>query len=241
MKISVYHTPAQVPAHVPIPECAIAVDVLRATTSIATALAAGASAIEVFADLEALEQASAKYPPEMVLKAAERGGSKVSGYDLGNSPFEYSAEVVKGKRIFMSTTNGTKALYRVQAVPYVVACALVNLGSVVEFLVDSHPASVWIVCSGWEGNFALEDTVCAGAVIAHLEAKLALTWGNDEAIAAVALYRQWHNKLEELLHHASHGQRLIRLGAVADLSYCATVNSLQVLPQQKQPGVLTAD
>lgn len=240
MKIFVYHTPAQVPAHAPLPECAIAVDVLRATTSIATALAAGAEAIEVFADLEALEQASAQYPPQKVLKAAERGGSKVSGYDLGNSPFEYVAEVVRGKRIFMSTTNGTKALHRVQNVPHVLACALVNLGSVVEFLAESQPQQVWIVCSGWEGSFALEDTVCAGGVIAHLEPKVSLTWGNDEAIAALSLYRQWHNKLEELLHHASHGQRLIKLGADADLTYCATLNSLRVLPQQTEAGIFTA-
>jgi len=239
MKIFVYHTPALVPA-VGNPDCAIAIDVLRATTSIATALASGAEAIEVFADLEALEQASAQYPAELTLKAAERGGSKVSGYDLGNSPFEYSEEVVKGKRIFMTTTNGTRALQRVKDVPHVVAGALVNLQSVVNFLHDLDPAVVWIVCAGWEGNFALEDTVCAGAILAHLQKLRNLAFGNDEAIAALALYQQSHNQLEELLRYASHGQRLARLGATADLTYCAGLNSLYVLPKQSAPGVLTA-
>jgi 2-phosphosulfolactate phosphatase len=239
MKIFVYHTPALVPA-VGIPDCAIAIDVLRATTSIATALASGAEAIEVFADLEALEQASANYPAELTLKAAERGGSKVSGYDLGNSPFEYSAEVVKGKRIFMTTTNGTRALQRVKDAPHVVAGSLVNLQSVVSFLHELDPAVVWIVCAGWEGNFALEDTVCAGGILMHLQKQHNLTYGNDEAIAAVALYQQWHNQLEELLRHASHGQRLAKLGVTTDLSYCAVLNSLDVLPKQTAPGVLTA-
>jgi 2-phosphosulfolactate phosphatase len=239
MKIFVYHTPAFVPT-VGTPDCAIAIDVLRATTSIATALASGAEAIEVFADLEALEQASAHHPAELTLKAAERGGSKVSGYDLGNSPFEYSEEVVKGKRIFMTTTNGTRALQRVKDVPHVVAGSLVNLQSVVNFLLELAPAVVWIVCAGWEGNFALEDTVCAGAILAHLQKQQNCTHGNDEAIAAVALYQQWYNQLEELLRHASHGQRLAKLGVTSDLSYCAGLNSLDVLPKQTAPGVLTA-
>jgi 2-phosphosulfolactate phosphatase len=239
MKICVYHTPAFVPT-VGNPDCAIAIDVLRATTSIATALAAGAEAVEVFADLEALEQASAHHPAELTLKAAERGGSKVSGYDLGNSPFEYTEKVVKGKRIFMTTTNGTGALQRVKDVPHVVAGSLVNLGSVVSFLSNLKPSLVWIVCAGWEGNFALEDTVCAGGILAHLQTQQSFTFGNDEAIAAVALYQQWQDQLEELLRHASHGQRLIKLGVGSDLSYCAVLNSLDVLPKQIAPGVLTA-
>lgn len=245
MKIFVYHAPAQVPSlgsssstH-PQPDCAIAVDVLRATTSIATALSSGAEAIEVFADLESLEQASANYPSDQILKAAERGGSKVSGYDLGNSPFEYTPAVVKGKRIFMSTTNGTKALQKIQEAPRVVTCALINLSAVAEFINLTLPNTIWIACSGWENSFSLEDTVCAGALISALENTHKVSWGNDEAIGALALYRQWQNKLEELMHLASHGQRLLKLGTTADLSYCAALNTHSIVPKQIAPGILS--
>jgi 2-phosphosulfolactate phosphatase len=244
MKIFVYYTPAQVPSLIgssagnPQPDCAVAVDVLRATTSIATALAGGAEAIEVFADLEALEQASGKYPSDHILKAAERGGSKVSGYDLGNSPFEYTPAVVKGKRIFMSTTNGTKALQKIQEAPHVVTCALINLKAVAEFIDQTLPNNLWIACSGWENSFSLEDTACAGALIDLLDNNHKITWGNDEAIGALALYRQWQNNLEDLLNLASHGQRLCKLGASADLTYCATRNTHSIVPRQIAPGVI---
>ncbi|MBV9388606.1 MAG: 2-phosphosulfolactate phosphatase, partial [Chroococcidiopsidaceae cyanobacterium CP_BM_ER_R8_30] len=87
MKLFVYHTPELTPAD-RVPDCAIAVDVLRATTTMATVLAAGGEAVQVFSDLEQLKQVSEKWPPEHRLRAGERGGAKVPGFDLGNSPLE---------------------------------------------------------------------------------------------------------------------------------------------------------
>lgn len=132
MQLSVFHAPEQVPslASNPSPDCAIVVDVLRATTTIATAFAAGAEAVRAVAELADLDAASAAWPQERRLRSGERGGQPVEGYDLGNSPLDYTAETVAQKRIFMSTTNGTRALACVQTAPVLLTAAFVNLSAV---------------------------------------------------------------------------------------------------------------
>lgn len=208
----------------------------------ATALNAGAEAIQVFSDMEQLMQVSEQWPPDQRLRAGERGGAKVAGCDLGNSPLDCTPERVRGKRLFVSTTNGTRALQCVQNAPVVLAAALINRQAVVQYLLDQRPETVWLVGSGWEGSYSLEDTACAGAIadrlIAELGASLAEVAGNDEVVGAIALYAQWQNQLLELLHQASHGQRLLGLGVIEDLKYCAQIDSLDTLPIQKEPGVL---
>ena len=241
MKIFVYHTPELTPTDT-VPECAIAVDVLRATSTMSTVLAAGGEAVQVFSDLDQLMTVSEQWPPEKRLRAGERGGAKVAGFDLGNSPLDCTAELVAGKRLFISTTNGTRALQRIQNAPIVLAAALINRAAVVKFLLEKQPETVWIVGSGWEGSYSLEDTVCAGA-IAHsiwqqTNCSLEEISGNDELIGAIALYSQWQNDLLGLLHQASHGQRLLRLKCLEDLKYCSQTDTLDILPIQKELGVL---
>ncbi|MFN6514497.1 MAG: 2-phosphosulfolactate phosphatase family protein [Nostoc sp. CreGUA01] len=241
MKLFVYHTPELTPTD-KAPECAIAVDVLRATSTIVTVLAAGGEAVQVFSDLDRLIAVSEQWPAEKRLRAGERGGAKVAGFELGNSPLDCTSELVQGRRLFISTTNGTRALQRVQDSPNVLAAAMLNRAAVVEFLLEKQPETVWIVGSGWEGSFSLEDTVCAGA-IAHsvleqtqiLPEELA---GNDEVISAIALYSHWQDNLLGLFHQASHGQRLLRLDCEEDLKYCSQTDVLNVLPIQQEIGVL---
>ncbi len=237
MKLWVYHTPEQVPAG-ELPDCAVVVDVLRATTTIAVALAAGATGVQVFADLAELLRVSSDWPEAQRLRVGERGGQVVSGFDLGNSPLDCTPERVRGRRLFMSTTNGTRALTRVQAAPQVLTCALVNRQAVVTRLQTQPPERVWVVASGWEGAFSLEDTVCAGALLAGLGNQVST--GNDEAVSALALYQQWQNDLLALLERASHGQRLLGLGQAADLRFCAQMDCLATVPRQSAPGILTA-
>lgn len=243
MKLFVYHTPELVPTDV-VPDCAIAIDVLRATTTMATALAEGAEAVQVFSDLDQLLQVSESWPAEKRLRAGERGGGKVEGFDLGNSPLDCTAERVQGCRIFASTTNGTRCLERIRAAKTVLAAALINRQTVVDYLLKHKPETVWLVGSGWEGSFSLEDTVCAGAIAHHLLQQANVTLdelaGNDEVVGAIALYTQWQTNLLGLLHQASHGQRLLRLDCHDDLKYCAQTDILAVLPIQTEPGVLVA-
>jgi 2-phosphosulfolactate phosphatase len=241
MKISVFHTPELVPTDVQC-DCAIAIDVLRATTTIATALSVGAEAIQVFSDLAELQRVSASWPTEKRLRAGERGGSKVDGFDFGNSPLDCTPELMADRRLFISTTNGTRALQQIQSAPTVLAAALINRKTIVEHLLQTQPQTVWIVGAGWEGSYALEDTVCAGAIAAMVMEKqglsLAQIVGNDELVGAVTLYEQWQDDLVGLFHCASHGQRLLRLNCLADLKYCADLDTVDVLPIQREIGVL---
>lgn len=241
MKLFVYHTPEQTPTD-RLPDCAIAVDVLRATTTMATVLAAGGEAVQVFSDLDRLMQVSENWQADKRLRAGERGGGKVEGFDMGNSPLDCTPERVQGRRLFISTTNGTRALQRIEAASIVLASAFVNRAAVVEYVLQKQPETVWIVGSGWEGSFSLEDTACAGAIAHSLFTKTKMPLeelaGNDEVIGAIALYTQWQDKLLDLFHQASHGKRLLRLDCHTDLKYCAETDILDVVPIQREPGVL---
>lgn len=240
MQLFVYHTPELTPTD-SLPDCAVVIDVLRATTTIATALEAGAQAIQAFSDFNQLMEVSANWLPEKRLRGGERGGKKLEGCDLGNSPLDCIPKTVQGRRLFITTTNGTRALQRVANAPIVITGAMINRQAVVNYLIEQQPEIVWLVGSGWQGAYSLEDTVCAGAIIqslVDLGQSLDALAGNDEVIAALALYNQWQNRLLEMFHLASHGKRLLRLGNDDDLAYCAQVDILDVLPMQKEPGVL---
>jgi 2-phosphosulfolactate phosphatase len=240
VKLFVFHTPELTPVD-ELPDCAIAVDVLRATSTIATALNAGAEAVQVFSNIDRLMQVSEQWQPDKRIRAGERGGSTVAGCDMGNSPLDCIAEQVSGKRLFISTTNGTRCLERIQDATTVLTAALINRGTVVSYLLEKQPETVWIVGSGWEGTFSLEDTVCAGAIAHSLKAHhLEDMVGNDEVVDAIALFTQWQDNLLELFHESSHGKRLLHLELTEDLKYCAQLDTLDVLPIQREPGVLVS-
>ncbi len=241
MKLSIFHTPELTP-RTTTADCAIAVDVLRATSTIVTALSAGAEAVQVFSDLDKLLQVSADWDDTKRIRAGERGGAKVDGFDFGNSPLACTPELMSGRRLFMSTTNGTRALQCIESASTVLAAALINRAAVVQHVLDQNPETVWIVNSGWEGSFALEDTVCAGAIAHGLYTALGISLDdladNDEVTGAVTLYQAWQHDLVGLFHHASHGKRLLRLEAHEDLQYCAQLDVLETLPIQREIGVL---
>ncbi|ANV90839.1 MULTISPECIES: 2-phosphosulfolactate phosphatase family protein [Cyanophyceae] len=239
MKLFVYHTPEATPTD-QLPDCAVVIDVLRATTTIATALHAGAEAVQTFADLDELFQFSETWQQTPFLRAGERGGQQVEGCELGNSPRSCTPEMVAGKRLFLTTTNGTRALKRVEQAPTVITAAQVNRQSVVKFLQTEQPDTVWFVGSGWQGDYSLEDTVCAGAIAKALWNGDSDQLGNDEVIGAISLYQQWQQDLFGLFKLASHGQRLLRLDNEIDIRYCAQSDTLAVLPIQTEPGVLKA-
>ncbi len=250
MQIFYFHTSEAVPPVTPPgaggPDAAVVIDVLRATTTIAWALQNGAEAIQAFADLQELEAAAEAWPAERRLRAGERGGQRLGGYDLGNSPLAVTPECVGGKRIFMSTTNGTRSLAAVREVPLLLTACLPNRTAVARRLLERGCRRLWVVGSGWEGAYSLEDSLAAGALASAL-CELAVAphgevqFGNDEMLAALALWQQWRQDPETCLRVASHGQRLIGLGDHdADLACCSAVDTLQVVPEQTEPGVLRA-
>ena len=248
MQLSYFHVAADVPDCGPDikaadkADAAVVIDVLRATTTIAWALHNGAEAVQTFSDLDELRSNAQKWPEPSRLMVGERGGKTLDGFDLGNSPVAVTPEVVQGKRLFMSTTNGTRSLHKVRDISRVVTAALPNRRAVAERLLQEKPERVWIVGSGWEGTYSLEDSLAAGALTARLqELDEAVTVANDEATAALALWQQWRHDPEACLRTASHGQRLVRLGDHDDdFRCCAGLDQLDVVPTQQSPGVLQA-
>ncbi len=241
MKLFIYHTPEATPSN-SLPDCAVVIDVLRATTTIATALNAGAEAVQAFSDIDLLMEQSAKWLPEKRLRAGERDGKKVEGFDLGNSPLNCTTDVVNRKRLFLTTTNGTRALQRVEHADTVITAAQINRQAVFNYLLEKRPEIVWLVGSGWQGAYSVEDTACAGAIVDSILQQTGISLlgiaGNDEVIGALSLYHQWQDNLLEIFRQCSHGQRLLNLGCDADIEYCARTDIMDIVPIQKEPGVL---
>ena len=208
----------------------------------AAAFKAGAEAIQVFSDLDNLIETSEDWPAEKRIRAGERGGQRVDGFDLGNSPLDHDPKITQGKRLFMSTTNGTRCLERIQDAPTVLTAALTTRQAVVDYLLKQNYETIWLVGSGWEGDYSLEDTVCAGAILESIITQTNSDYlsliGNDAALASGSLYKQWQDKLPDLLETASHGQRLLKKDNTRDIPYCAQIDILDIVPIQQSPGIL---
>ncbi|WP_320674419.1 2-phosphosulfolactate phosphatase family protein [Prochlorococcus sp. MIT 1341] len=242
MKVSYFHVAADVPKG-SLPDAAVVIDVLRATTTIAFALQNGAESVQVFENLDELRETAGKWPESSRLMLGERGGKRVEGFDLGNSPLAVVPGQVAGKRLFMSTTNGTRSLHRVRDVQKLYTMSLPNRKAVVERLLNEWFAEIWIVGSGWEGAYSLEDSLAAGALISMLmkNSSRKVDVINDELSSAFALWEKWKDDVEGCLRESTHGKRLLSIGDHdEDLKCCATLDQLMVVPTQSSPGILSA-
>ena len=225
------------------PDVAVVIDVLRATTTISWALKNGADSIKVFADLELLKTSAMKWDIDKRLMLGERGGKKIEGFDLGNSPLSVKKEIVNSKRLFMSTTNGTKSLQRVQNAKHLFAMCLPNRKAVAEKIMSMNIENLLILGSGWEGSYSLEDSLAAGALASYLKANCIskINILNDELQAALVLWQYWENDILKCLKTATHGKRLTSLGNYEDdLKCCSELDCLDIIPAQFERGVIRA-
>ncbi len=201
----------------------VIVDILRATSSMVVGLANGVTSIVPVATTdECLSLRSKGY-----VVAAERNGSMVEGFDIGNSPFSFMENAVKGRTIAMTTTNGTLALSKSKAAIEIIIGSFLNISSVITFL-RNQPNDVLIVCAGWKGHANLEDTLFAGAVVEGL--KNEFENGQDSALIAQTIYNVAKNDMFAYLSASSHFKRLERLGVVKDIKYCLTPDMFQIVP-----------
>ena len=203
----------------------------------------GADSIQVFADLDLLKEAAMQWDPKKRLMIAERGGKKMRGFDLGNSPLSVTKDIVFGKRLFMSTTNGTKSLQKVQNVEYLFAMALPNRKAVAERIISLNKKNVLILGSGWEGSYSLEDSLAAGALATYLEENFdyKINIVNDELQASISLWNVWKNDILKCLKTATHGKRLTSLGNYEDdFKCCSELDCLEIVPTQVERGVIRA-
>jgi 2-phosphosulfolactate phosphatase len=234
VKAEVFLTPADLDPAAAQGAAVVVVDVVRATTTIVEALANGARAIYPTASTEDAVRLATSLGRDDTLLCGERRSVKVEGFDLGNSPAEFTPAAVAGKRLVMSTTNGTAALSRVLEAERVVTGAFTNLGAVADAL-GGH-AHVVVVCAGRLGRFALDDAVCAGHLLRRLGGEREM---NDGARAAWALAGVMPPAVETLAATAA-GRAVIEHGFAADLEICAQVDRHALVPELRDQALVAA-
>jgi 2-phosphosulfolactate phosphatase len=214
----------------------VAIDVLRATTAVCAAFQAGCREVVPLDSLEALEP----YREQGYAIAAERGGRKLPGSDYGNSPTEYMGKDMRGVRLAYSTTNGTISILRGADAELTLVGAFANLDVLCRRL-EEEGRDVVLLCSGWQNDFCLEDTLVAGAIIEKLTMQdSGHEAAGDAAHMAVALWRQAGGNPFDYCREASHVHRLQGFGpqAQADIEFAFRQNTCSVVPMLKK-GVLT--
>ncbi|HOJ61059.1 MAG TPA: 2-phosphosulfolactate phosphatase [bacterium] len=210
-------------------------DILRATTVITAALSNGAVAIY---PQDSDENARACYnrlaaAGVPVLICGEKEGFKRPGYDLGNSPLEFTSNAVSGKTLVHLTTNGTRALVAASAARRVVILSFHNLSAVTRALQNdkNEVQAIQFTVSGKEGRFCLEDTVCLGGVIAGLLEPPGHDYEiTDAARAAVDLYYLYKDQLLNMVQQCEHGRYLQQIGLGDDLPACVQVDTTAIIP-----------
>jgi 2-phosphosulfolactate phosphatase len=209
----------------------VVIDVLRASSTIVEALAAGARALYPVAEVEEALKLANTLGRDEVLLCGERKSLPIDGFDLGNSPGDFTAERVGGKLIVMSTTNGTGATLAAGAAGRVIVGSWLNLTAVVDDLERSGAEPVFL-CAGREGRFGLEDAVCAGTMAAAVMERYGpdADWElNDGAMAALAMALRYPDP-DELLRETGAGKRLVESGLREDLAFCALTDRHDVVP-----------
>ena len=224
--------------------CCVVLDVLRATSSIVAALAAGAECVEPVVDIPTAVARWRQDPS--ILLAGERGGRRIRAgtespvdFHLGNSPREFIPERVRGKKIVLTTTNGTKVIDTVRGAGRVYAGAWVNVSVLIDRLLKEHWKRLVIVCAGTEMRTALEDVYVAGALVVGLwrqghERKW--KW-EDGAKVAAAVYQWYGETARNVFQSAQNGIRLSQIPEVAeDVAWCAVKDRFAVVPVLGQDG-----
>ncbi len=203
----------------------VAVDILRASTSICAAFAAGAEEIVPLESLEVLDD----YHARGYLRAAERGGRKIGDAEFGNSPTEYLANDLHGQRLAYSTTNGTVAILAAAQAGRTLVGAFANISALADRLL-SEANDVVVLCSGWLNSASLEDTLFCGALASRLLASGRFQPSDDATAIAIRLWLLAHDDPYAFCADATHVQRLQRMGCDRDIRFAFQLDTCPVVP-----------
>ena len=204
----------------------VVLDILRATSTTVTALASGAASVRLFdSPDEVLKAKTAANRP--VIAAGERGCRKMPGFDLGNSPAEYSQDIVNEAAIYLSTTNGTRAAVAARTARRMFVGSLLNASATAEALVtELHRGPTLLLCAGTDGRTAIEDVIGAGAILWQVLAgtmrpDLEFT---DTAWIAYQTFASVRSRLAPALRLGQGGINLINADLEADIDFCAALD-----------------
>lgn len=231
-QIEVHFLPSSVIPEELTGSAAVMLDILRASTTMATAIQNGTREIVPFETVDEV-RCFAEQSTREVLTGGERQGVRIEGFDLDNSPFDYTQERVCDRTIAMTTTNGTQALARCSAAHRVVTGSFVNFAATVEALRES-PSMVHLVCAGTDGQVSAEDVLCAGAFVAALTESDIYDLASDKALIARDFFRQnagSPSAFLDCLQSSQGGRNLQRLGFDRDIERAGQWNCANVLVQ----------
>ena len=199
----------------------VVIDVLRATSTINTLLFLGADHVK---PVGSLEECKVLKDDDYIIMA-ERMGKKVEGFDYGNSPTKFKEENIKGRKVAIATSNGSKAIIKSEGSKRTILCSFLNIESVIN-LIKKYESDVLLLCSGWLGKTNLEDTLCAGGIVAGLDN---FEIESDTALMAKTLHDNTDDILETM-KLSSHAKRLSGYDNKVDIEFCSRVNTQPIIP-----------
>jgi 2-phosphosulfolactate phosphatase len=213
----------------------LVIDVLRASTTIVTALARGCRALIPVADPAEARQRARRFDGGEPLLAGERRGEMIPGFDLGNSPVEVAEACLRGRTVLLTTSNGTRALLAARSAAAIGVAALINRTAAARW-VGEQGRPVVLVCAGERGDLSLEDQVCAGLLVERLAAIMPTVDLSATAQVAAAVARPYGAEVGRLRDDSPWARHLIRLGRRADVDLCLTLDTATLVPVY-HPGV----
>ncbi len=229
MKLDVLFSPVQADELFFTGKTTVVIDVLRASSTIITALTNGAKEVIPVGTIEFAVKVSGGIFGGHTLLGGERNTKKIEGFALGNSPSEYTNEIVSGKSIVFYSTNGSRAIVKAKYSANLFICSFNNLKTLAEHLKKLNE-DVIILCAGNNNFFSLEDSVCAGMLVTELIAGNKTAELTDASTGALALYKSFGKNIFKMLSETDHGQLLITNGFEGDLKACAAFDSTNVIP-----------
>ena len=204
----------------------IIIDVLRATSTINTILYQGAKLVK---PVESLEECK-KLKDENYIIMGERMGKKVEGFDYGNSPTKIKKNQLKGSKVAITTSNGTKAIIKTKGSKISLIASFLNISKVINFI-NKESEDTLLVCSGWQGSPNLEDTLCAGGIISGLNDYNTIS---DAAHIAKKLYESSKNNILKEMMKSSHAKRLSSYDNILDIEFCSKLDTQPIIPILKE-------
>lgn len=230
MDILTFFTPAEMAGLDGKANVVVVFDVLRGSTTIVAAFKAGAARIIPVVEIDEAIELAQKMSRDDVLLCGERNGETIEGFDMGNSPLEYTPEKVAGKTLIYSSTNCSKAILASRNAKRILIGCFNNIQAIIESV--GQTTTIHLLCAGKMGRFSFEDAVCAGMFIhIFLESYSGEIGLNDASSTSRYLYRQHHRNILGVLKQSSHGNFLTKIGHEKDLEYTAWVNSETIVPE----------
>jgi 2-phosphosulfolactate phosphatase len=240
VKITVYFTPNHLDELELRDKVVAVIDVLRASTTITYAMRAGAREVIPVPTVEQAMKIVGNLHSTSTILCGERGGKRIEGFKLGNSPAEYTEEAVQGKALILSTTNGAVALTKAKHAKHAFVTSFVNLSATVQALQSVEGIeneTIVILCSGREEEFSLEDSTCAGMLITKLRAIWPDAALSDSARAALSVYHEFGSDIYRTLMESDHGKTLISIGYQDDIRIAAEIDSVPLVPVLEQTAI----